>query len=123
MERKALICLEKCLEIDQNNAFKNEILHLMVHANFRLNNCDISIDLLKRMIADAPSLNYINGLGELYIKTQKYNDFVEYLENFSKENKTDIKTMPLDIVSKYGECLYMAGKKNKSEEYFKIILD
>ena len=111
MEKKALICYEKCLEIHQQKQFINEILHLMVHANFKLNNCNVSIDLLKRMIVDTPSLNFVNGLKELFIKIKKYENFVEYFEDFSNKNKTNIKSMHLDIISKYGECFIMKKER------------
>jgi len=95
----------------------------MVFANFKLNNYDESISLLKQIIENKPDLEYVNGLGECMIKAQQYKGFVEYVEKFSKAQKKSIKSMHLDIISKYGECLYKSGEKEQADEYLKLILN
>ena len=70
--KKALTCLQKCLEIDKDGHKRADILYLMVFANFKLNNYLESIDLLQELIRAKPDLQYINGLGECMIKVEKY---------------------------------------------------
>jgi tetratricopeptide (TPR) repeat protein len=120
--RKALNCLSKWLDLDKNDESKVEILYLMVFPNYKLWNYDEAIRLLKEILEHKKDLEYVNGLGELLVKTEKYQEFIDLTDKLMVEEKKSLKTMPLDIVSKYGEWLFKLNKRQQAEKWFDIIL-
>jgi len=114
--KKALSCLTKCLEINRNLQKKVEILYLMVFPNYKLNNFDEAIRLLKEILMTRSDLEYVNGLGELLIKTGRYQEFIDHIDKLIEEEGKILSSLPLDIVSKYGECLFKMGNSVQAEK-------
>ena len=75
----------------------------MVFPYYKLNNFLEAISILKEILKTKSDLEYINGLGELLIRTQKYQEFIDQIDKILEQENKQLKRMPLDIVIKYGE--------------------
>lgn len=84
--------------MDTSSTHIVDVLYLMVFANFKMDNYEDAIDLLKQIIEHKPDLEYLNGLGECMIKVKKYDEFVQYIEHFTETQQKSIKSMHLDII-------------------------
>lgn len=99
-----------------------EILYLMVFPNYKIGNYDEAIRLLKEIMKSKNDLEYVNGLGELLIKTDRCQEFIDIVNKIMKNESKPLKAMPLDIIYKYGECLFKVTEYLKAEQCFDIIL-
>lgn len=88
----------------------------MVFPNYKLNNFDEAIRLLKEILMTRSDLEYVNGLGELLIKTGRYQEFIDHIDKLIEEEGKILSSLPLDIVSKYGECLFKMGNSVQAEK-------
>ena len=113
--KKAIACLTKCLDISSSNK-RFEILYLMVFPNYKIGNYEEAIKLLKEIMKTKNDMEYVNGLGELLIKTEKHQEFIDIVNKIMKNESKPLKAMPLDIIYKYGECLFKVTEYLKAEQ-------
>ena len=97
-----------------------EILYLMVFPNYKIGNFEEAIRLLKEIMKTKNDLEYVNGLGELLIKTEKYQEFIDIVNKRMKDENKTLKEMPLDIIYKYGECQFRVTEYLKADQWFDI---
>ena len=94
----------------------------MVFPNYKLGNFEEAIELLRTILKTKSDLEYVNGLGELLIKTNKYQEFIDYIKKLLEEENKNLKKLPLDIIVKYGECLFKLNNSIEAEKVFSIVL-
>lgn len=75
----------------------------MVFPNYKLENYEEAIRLLREILRTKNDLEYVNGLGELLLKTSKFEEFIALVDKLLKEGSKLLKSLPLDIICKYGE--------------------